>query len=54
MSKIIRVKGKKIDTVFVVTFAEIMRTKMSVREKVQAINRLYEQVNDSLTTRMLK
>lgn len=50
----VKVKGKRIDTIFVVTFAEIMRTRMPVREKVAAINKLYELVNNSLTTRLFR
>ena len=50
----VKIKGKKIDTLFVVVFAEIMRTRMTVYEKVQAINKLYEIVNDSLSARMFK
>lgn len=50
----VKVKGNKMDTVFVVTFAEIMGTKMSPREKVDALNKLYKKVNDSLTIRLFK
>ena len=50
----IGVKPKKIDTVFVVTFVEIMNTKMSARERAAALDRLNKSVKDSLAIRMFK
>ena len=54
MSKTLRVKGKPVDVVFLVTFAEIMNTKMSARERAIALDKLNRKVTDSLASRMFK
>ena len=47
-------KGRKEDTIFVLTFVEIMKSKISAKEKIDALNELCRVANDSLTSRMLR
>ena len=45
------IKGKAVDTIFVITFAEIMQSDESPRKKMEAMKKLYRCVNKSLKRR---
>lgn len=45
------IKGKAVDTIFVITFAEIMQSDESSSKKMEAMKKLYRCVDKSLKRR---